>query len=343
MTLKTIGVAALAAALLGATSSTDLRASLRSTATRYYEQITSIAPVVGSDTAVDFLQRLNDDGDLMDSTDVPAGYSPETWKAFVRQVATLDLSVADQLLAHSFQPMSEIRGFGEAFVKSSKDGTMQPVAVYVPASYSPGRPAPLVVFLHGYPQSETQLIAPEFIANLAERTGTIVVAPYGRGYMDFHGSTSDVYDALDAATKAFDTDSRKRYLAGYSMGGFSVFEIAPVHPNAWSAIMCISGGLLNKDAHDVTAELSSKSFYVLTGAKDDSIPTQYPTATAIYLSASGLPVSFYSLSDGSHRMITLLPILAQAWEDMHHGIVRSPPPVLGNFGLPSAPMGMTKP
>ena len=68
------------------------------------------------------------------------------------------------------------------------------------------RPAPLIVMLHGHPQSETQLLAPLYIAQLAERTGTIVVAPWGRGYYDFRGSVSDVYDALHAATRAFAID-----------------------------------------------------------------------------------------------------------------------------------------
>ena len=50
---------------------------------------------------------------------------------------------------------------------------MQPVAVYVPSTYVPGRKAPLVVFLHGHPQSESSLISPPYIAELAERSGCL--------------------------------------------------------------------------------------------------------------------------------------------------------------------------
>ena len=50
---------------------------------------------------------------------------------------------------------------------------MQPVALYVPSTYTPEKPAPLVVFLHGRLQPESHLIAPEFIESLAESTGTI--------------------------------------------------------------------------------------------------------------------------------------------------------------------------
>ena len=215
---------------------------------------------------------------------------------------------------------------------------MQPVAVYVPRSYSPSHPSPLAVFLHGHPQSETSLMAPDYVAQLADATGTVIVAPYGRGYYDFRGTASDVYDTLEAAQKAFAIDPRRRYLVGYSMGGFSVFEVAPLHPDTWAAVMCISGALLGHDAHRVVSTMPNTPFYVLTGHDDDSIPTQYPTATAVYLRSTGMPVSFYTLAAGTHRLITLLPILTQAWDDMHHGVVRSPPPAVGMMDLPKAPM-----
>lgn len=340
---KLLAAAAAAVALLGAGSPADLRASLRTTAQAYLANVTSIATIVGRESTFDYLQRLGEDADQLDNRDVPEGYTREQWTALVREIATLDLSLARQLLSKSYQPMASIRGLGETFVRSSKDGTMQPVAVYVPSRYVPGRAAPLIVFLHGHPQSESQLLGPQYVHDLAERTGTIVVAPYGRGYYDFRDSATDVYDALDAAGKAFTIDARKRFLVGYSMGGFSVFEVAPIRPSAWSAVMCIAGALLGHDAHMVTSMLPNTPFYVLTGARDESIPTKYPTSTAVFLRVSGVPVSYYSQPDGIHRLVTLLPILTQAWNDMHNGIVRSPPPDLGGFSLPSAPMGMTKP
>src|SRR5581483_10144138 len=110
-------------------------------------------------------------------------------------------------------------------------------------------------------------------------------------------------------------------LAGYSMGGFSVFEVGPVHPDVWSGIMCISGALLGHDSHTMLAMLPRTPVYVLTGTDDDSIPTKYPTSTALFLADSGVPVSFYSQPHGTHRIVTLLPIFAQAWDDMHRGIV----------------------
>ncbi|HZY96128.1 MAG TPA: hypothetical protein VFE35_03405 [Candidatus Cybelea sp.] len=333
-----------ALALLLGSSAVDLRVSLLDTAAAYLAKMTAIAPIAGHETTFDYYLRLKDDAELLDDPTVPQGYAAAQWSQTVHQTAGLDLSLASQLLAGSYRSMASIHGLGEALVRSSRDGTMQPAAVYVPSSYSASHPAPLIVLLHGHPQSETQLLAPPYIAALAEQTGTIVVAPWGRGYYDFRGSVDDVYDALHAATQAFAIDPRKKFLAGYSMGGFSVFEVGPVHPNEWAAVMCIAGALLGSDSSRVAAFMRKTPFYVLTGSADDSIPTEYPTSTAAFLQSAGLDVSFYSQPGGIHRLVTLLPILTQAWNDMLHEIVRAPPPGLGSIKLPpTIPMGALKP
>jgi predicted esterase len=339
--MKKVLAALVVLAFLPAATASDLETSLRSTAAQYLAKIASIAPIAGRDTTYDYYERLIDDAALLRQTEVPQGYTATQWSAAVNASATLDLSLATQLLMRSYRSMASIRGLGESLVRSSKDGTMLPVTVYVPSSYTTGRPAPLIVFLHGRGQSESQLLAPPYIAHLAESTGTIVVAPWGRGYYDFRQSASDVYDALDAAVNAFNIDPRKRYLVGYSMGGFSVFEVAPDRPNAWSAVMCIAGALLGSDAQRVVAMMRTTPFYVLTGTDDQSIPTRYPSVTAAYLNQAGLDVSFYSQPGGIHRLITLLPILAQAWSDMEHQIVRPFSLAVGNLRLPSSPPPMS--
>lgn len=335
---------AVALVLLLGSSTDDLHQALQTTAATYLSKIAAIATVAGRDTTYDYYERLRDDADTLEDPTVPAGYTASQWLQTITAAANLDLSLATQLIGRNYRSMATIRGLGESFVRSSSDGTMQPVAVYVPRSYRPANPAPLIVMLHGRPQPETQLLAPPYVASLAEESGAIVVAPWGHGYYDFRGSASEVYDALHAATQAFRIDPRRKFLAGYSMGGFSVFEVAPLHADDWSAVMCIAGSVLMSNAERVVTMMPRTPFYVLTGSADASIPTRYPTVTAAFLRASGIEVSFYSEPGGQHRLITLLPILTQAWNDMLHGVVRSPPPELGSVTLPSEiPMSATRP
>jgi dienelactone hydrolase len=321
-------------ALAGAAGE-DFGTTLRSVAAVYYAKAGQVAVVAGRATTMDYYDRLLTDANLL-SEAPPGNYPAQTWQQIVRTESQLDVSLATQLLRRSYQPMAAVRGLGETLVRSSKDGTMQPVALYVPTQYSEQRPAPLVVFLHGRAQPESHLLAPQFMQNLAERTGTIVVAPYGRGSYDFSGSESDVYDALDAANRAFTIDPRKRYLAGYSMGGFAVFRLAPIAPSDWAAVMSIAGSLLGSRAAGVTSTLRAARFYILTGARDANVPTLYPTATAIFLRDAGLPVTFYSQPDGTHSLYSLRSIISHAWTDMEASIVRSPAGLTGAPNLPEA-------
>jgi predicted esterase len=321
--------------LLVAAGPDDLEGSLRAVAAQYYAGAGTVAVVAGPDTTMDYYDRLVADAALLHQAP-PAGYPPDAWRTAIRAESQLDLSLAQQLLARAYRPMAQIRGLGETLVRSSKDGTMQPVAVYVPRGYSPAHPAAALVFLHGRDQAESHLLASSSVQDLAERTDTIVVAPYGRGSYDYDGAENDVYDALDAVQRAFSIDSRKRYLAGYSMGGFSVFRIAPLHPSDWTAIMSIAGSLLASRGPRVLATMARARFYVLTGFHDDNVPTAYPTATAIYLRDAGFAVAFYSQPDGTHALRSLGPILSQAWNDMERGIVRNPSGLTGAPNLPEA-------
>jgi poly(3-hydroxybutyrate) depolymerase len=307
--------------------------SLRSLAATYYAKAGQVSSVAGPDSTMDYYDRLLGDIALL-SEPAPTRYSAEMWRRLLQTESQLDASLATQLLRNAYQPLTAIRGLGETFVRSSSDGTMQPVAVYVPTTYSAQQPAPLVIFLHGSGQAESHLLAPQFIQDLAEQSGTIVVAPYGRGDFDFTGAERDVYDAFDAASRAFTIDSHRRYLAGYSMGGFSLFKIAPMHPADWSATMCIAGSLLASRAPRVAATLPQVRFYVVTGARDDNVPTAYPTATAIYLRDVGMAVTFYSQPDGTHSLYSMRSTLAQAWYEMEHGVVRLPAGLTGASNLP---------
>jgi predicted esterase len=334
LTVRALAAGAACVALLGSESPNPAR-NLRELAGQYYAQAARIAVATGRDSTMDYYQRLVDDAELINEP-APAGYPASLWRMLTQNVARLDSSVATQLLRTAYEPLGSVRGLGESFVRSSKDGTMQPVAVYVPGAYSPSRPAPLLVFLHGRLQSESGLLAPQYLAELAERTGTIVVAPYGRGYYDFNGAESDVYDAFDAANRAFNIDARERYLAGYSMGGFSVFKIAPIHPGDWSGVMSIAGALLHSRAPRVLSTMPRARFYVLTGARDQIVQTRFAVDTAVFLRDSNVPVTFYSAPDGTHSLYSLRSILAQAWFDMERGVVHLPAGLVGTGELPEA-------
>lgn len=344
MSLELLGKALLAAAVLASAAlpvrgAADDSAPARATAEtmqRVDAAREQVQAAIGHDGAIDFHRRLYDDIERANMS-APAGYAPADWAESVSTIARLDLEAASLLLAATPTPLRAVPGVHEALLRSRVDGTLQFVAVYVPAS-AKAHHAPLAIVLHGNPQTEAELLGPPALRRLADRTGTILVAPFGRGIYDFaEPAATDVYDLLDDAQKAFDADRGRTYLVGYSMGGFSVFMIGPRGGYRWSGVMCVSGAILNSGVRAVTIAWKDMRVYVVTGAHDDSVPTRYGEQTASYLAALGLPVSFYEEPAGTHALRTLVPSLQRGWDDMHASLTRPENvPVARAFGLPGA-------
>lgn len=297
----------------------DLLARIAGRSGVLQQNLQRISKVTTSEQAVDYSTRLQDDVDQLQLKDTPYSFNAAEWNDAARTNAQLDVSLVDQLIAGKRAPIDGTPGVQARFVISSSDGSWQPVAVFIPKSYS-GVPAPLVVLLHGHPQTETSLLSSPMLRGLAEQTGSIIVAPYGRGYYDFHGvATQDVDDAIAAVESALKVDTGRVYLGGYSMGGFSVFEVGAHRAKDWRAILCISGALLGHDASTVVATMWRMPYYFVTGTDDESIPTQFTQTSAAYLDSRGLTVSLYVQPSGRHRLTTLRPSLTTAWLDMHKG------------------------
>lgn len=330
----------LAVVLALVVSVSDLLGQVRAAEPSYYAAMPAAAKDGGSPQVYDYYTRLFQDETLLHAVSEPApsGFTAEQFRDYAVDVSRMDLDVVHQLMARKYTSVSAAPGLREVFVKSSADGTMQPSALYVPSSIRAGVAAPVVVFLHGSGQSEGDFMAPFYMRELANSTGSIVIAPYGRGNTDFRdAAVSDVYDALAAVRRTFSVDARRIYLAGYSMGGFSVFEIAPRHPDVWRSVMCISGGLLNRDSNIADATMRQMPLYVVTGTQDSVVDTAYTTASAGYIASFNDRVSFYPVDGGTHRIVTLMPRLQQAWSDMHSGTVRQVPSDFARVFLPHAP------
>jgi predicted esterase len=292
---------------------------------------------MGEDQAEALGSRLADDLDAFNDPTIIPGYTQAAYEERLRSVATLDASIVDQVLSARPEPLAGVHGLAERLIKSTTDGTWQPVAIYVPQQTKAD--ANLVVLLHGQPQTETNLLGAPYFQTLAESTNSIVAAPWGRGNYDFYGIASDdVYQTADDVAKAYGIDRRRIYLAGYSMGGFSVFKIGPTHGDEWRAVLCIAGSVLNSEAASVLKAWKNTPIYVVNGKLDQSIPPIYGEKTADWLAGSGIPTSFYQEPKGTHYIPTLMPSLTQAWRDMIAGVVRNTPAVSqdGENSLPGA-------
>lgn len=280
----------------------------------------------GHDLAADIAGRFTMDESEADSAPAP-GYSAAAWMERMTNVAHMDSTLVDELVDGRQSDFRGKMGLFEGVFKVNADGTLQPYALYVPASYYHAKSHSLVILLHGQPQTESEILAAPFFRNLADRTGTVIAAPYGRGLYNFpYPANVEVYELLDAVLAMFPIDAQRVFLAGYSMGGFSVFRVAPLHPQRWAGVMCIAGAVLNSEANVVQFSLRSTPIYVVTGAHDSVIPPGYGEATAIWLSSVGIPTEFNEEPSGDHWLGTLQPSLQIAWDDMTSGVIHARTP-----------------
>ena len=298
-----------------------------------------VAHRMGAAAAIDLQERLNSDLGAMLEDQPPPGYPTQDWHERLNDLASLDASIVSQAVAGKSDPIATAHGAVERLLLARTDHTLQPYALYVPATLATNRA--LVVLLHGNPQTEAEIMASPYFRNLADETGTIVAAPYGRAIYDFAPPADDeVYQLADEIAAAFGIPAQRTYLAGYSMGGFSVFKLVPRQPERWAAVMCIAGGVYFSEVDRVIAALRNKPLYVITGTKDESIPTRYPQNTATYLANAGVPTGLYVQPSGTHLLATLMPVLEPAWRDMLSGRIPAGVRPMGTAQVPAATLPM---
>jgi len=296
---------------------------------------------MGEDGALLLGQRLADDLENFDDPTLPDGFTQAAWTERLANVAMMDTSIVSQVLSGRLEPLSTAKGLAERIVLSRVDNTMQPIALYVPQTL---RADPsLIVLLHGRPQTESEILGAPYFRSLADQSNAIIVAPWGRGNYNFFGAaTDDVYQTVAEVAAAFDVDEHRVFLAGYSMGGFSVFKVGPTRGSRWAGVLCISGSILNSEAASVVKAWRNTKIYVVNGKLDTEIPPQYGLYTAQYLASMGIPTGFYQEPKGTHYIPTLMPALTGAWNDMLKGVVKNMPTMTQtSFTLPQ--MGLDSP
>ncbi len=288
--------------------------------------------------------RLDSDTPAIGKNEKPAWMSNVDFIDYETQLARLDKSLVDQYASGAYHALAEVRGADDTVFKSPADGTMQPLAVYVPQTYNPRTAASLVVFLHGNTCSENDPLALPWVRAAADSTNSIIIAPYARGnsqYVD--PAPADVFAALDVTLHAFNIDRRRIYLAGHSMGGYGVFIVGPKHPEDWAAVMAVSGGMTTETLSNALKGLQGIPVYLVVGSDDPIVPKGYMKHNLDLLQQSGIEAHYYEEPGGAHAIGTILKSYTRAWHDMlartrpRAPIDRTGTPVIPSPGLP-APM-----
>ena len=139
-------------------------------------------------------------------------------------------------------------GFALYFSQVPNDTVRVPYLVRVPASYSPTRPAPVVVYLHGgvVSTAQFQYADPDVVEEpvfAAAPDDALVVYPFGRtsfGWVAQPAAFAQIEAIVRAVQARYHTDPRGPVLGGMSNGGSAALWFASQRPEAFSGFYALS-------------------------------------------------------------------------------------------------------
>ena len=199
-----------------------------------------------------------------------------------------------------------------------------PYTLFIPSTYDPQKPAPLVVDLHGLNITPLQQILFDGTTDFAERYGFIVLAPMGFNLSSWWGSRpgtpvataaekpgSDVrysntelaeIDAmalLKSIREQYTVDPDRIYLMGHSMGGAGTYYLGGKYNDIWAGLAPISGaGGIAEGAAD---RYKSLPMLIMHGAKDSIVPPATSRRAVAALQAAGAPHLYLEFPEQDHE------------------------------------------
>ena len=199
-----------------------------------------------------------------------------------------------------------------------------PYTLFVPSTYDPQKPAPLLVDLHGLNITPLQQILFDGTTDFAERYGFIVLAPMGFDLSSWWGSRPgkpvataamkpgeegrystaelaeiDTMALLKLIQEQYAIDSDRIYLMGHSMGGAGTYYLGAKYKDIWAGLAPISGA---RGIADGAAErYKSVPMLIMHGAKDSIVPPATSRRTVAALQAVGAPHIYLEFPDRDHE------------------------------------------
>ncbi|HJN45736.1 MAG TPA: prolyl oligopeptidase family serine peptidase [Vicinamibacterales bacterium] len=193
----------------------------------------------------------------------------------------------------------------------NETGETIPYALFVPSSYEPTRPSPLMVALHGAGRQFDWLMNYAGFLDLAEQHGYVVVTPLGytrRGGYGARGDSEqdrraeqDVMNVFKLVADELNIDENRIYLWGHSMGGSGTYYIASRYPDVWAGLAAVAGGSMTADYVDQEA-IRQIPFLVIQGSDDQTVPASRARESVARMRELGMQHLYIEIPGGDHSL-----------------------------------------
>jgi len=201
--------------------------------------------------------------------------------------------------------------------------------LFVPTTYDPARPSPLIMALHGLGSNARTVIRYQGLTDLAEARGYLVVAATGynsRGWYGSRGdgrydtrgdaandpqnlgalSEKDVMNVLAIVRAAFNVDPKGVFLFGHSMGGAGTLHIGMKHPTMFAALGAVAPAIYSNP--DSLVAIRDVPVMVIQGDEDNLVDVAVTRRWVAKMKALGMTHAYVEIPGGDHsRLITRTP------------------------------------
>lgn len=228
------------------------------------------------------------------------------------QLAQVEQAV--RALRDGRDPLADCRGLLVKSYRSQLDDSEQPYSIWVPDSYHPDTPHPLVITLHGFGGGFSR--SPP----RPEIRECLVLSAQGRGNTDYKvWGELDVLRALAEVRRDYNVDANRICLTGESMGGTGTWQLGVHHPDLFAALGPVMGNADHRvwekwwqwgdreptpyedlkefmeraeDAEAFAANLLHVPSFCVHGSNDDVVPVDHSRSIVRTLRARGCPVIY---------------------------------------------------
>jgi len=184
--------------------------------------------------------------------------------------------------------------------------------LYVPASYDPAKPAPLVLMLHGATGSARGALRP--FRELADDAGLVLLAPESRGTTwdavrgDYGPDIAFIDRALASVFERVALDPARLTIEGFSDGATYALGVGLTNGDLFPRVIAFSPGfILPVDAH------AQPHVFISHGTRDQILPIDQCSRRIVPLiEAAGYDVEYREF-DGPHAVPPNIARDAVAW------------------------------
>jgi phospholipase/carboxylesterase len=191
-------------------------------------------------------------------------------------------------------------------------GTTRLGLISVPPGYSPDRPAPLLVLLHGAGGEAKQAIG--WLQTVADEAGLILLAPQSEGatwdvIMGGYGpDVQRIDNALSEAFRRFAVDPDRVAVGGFSDGASYALSLGVINGGLFRRVLAFSPGFVA-----ATGTEDHPQFYVSHGIGDRVLPIDVCSRRLVpKLKAAGFDV-VYREFEGGHTVPPYIAHQAIEW------------------------------